>query len=94
MIRFIDLRGQIVDDGDLPEDERSTDFAFFDTITDTFQRIGGHQVWGDSAEFVECYERDPQGPTRPLDRFLSLMPEWVLPKASATKPTPSAREGL
>lgn len=77
MLRFIDLRGQVMNDDDLQVSDQWPLFAFFDTITDTFQRIGGDQVWSDRATFTACYESDPQGETRPLSRFIGLMPEWV-----------------
>jgi len=45
MIRFIDLSGQITEEG--------KEFAFYDTVTDRFIEIGGDQIWENFNEVVE-----------------------------------------
>lgn len=75
MIRFIDLRSQIY-----ISDYSSVVFAFFDTIVDRFIEFDGEQCWGSRQEFIDAYKADPKSKpsgSRPLHRFISLMPEWV-----------------
>jgi len=74
VIRFIDLGRQIGLD-----EEWSREFAFFDTITDTFITMDGEQVWDSWTEFKEAYAGTPWR-TRTswtLERFRSLCPAWV-----------------
>lgn len=47
MIRFIDLRGQILM-GDEPH------FAFYDTVRDRFMDFGGEQDWNSLDDFLEA----------------------------------------
>ena len=72
MIRFIDLGDQILED--------TRQFAWFDTITDTFETFNGSEAWDDWQEFEEDYKVEPQeniGDMRPLERYKSLFPkEW------------------
>lgn len=46
MIRFIYIGGQITED--------STDFAFYDTVTDRILDFAGTQVFGSIDELQEC----------------------------------------
>lgn len=78
MIRFIDLRGQVDDIEDYP-----VHFAYFDTVTSSFIRLNQSEEWNSRVEFAEDYRLqygdDPKlAPvSRPLARFVSLMPGWV-----------------
>jgi hypothetical protein len=85
VIRFIDLRGQILDEEDdagesLPIEKQQPDFAFFDTVTSHFIDFSGIQNFASRADFRDWYERsvhnDPES-SWTLDRFERLMPEWV-----------------
>lgn len=71
MIRFLNLKNQIT--------EGSTDFAFYDTISDTILCFGenAEQVFGSVQEFKFDFgdPTDHEGTTRPLTRFLSLIPD-------------------
>lgn len=60
MKRFIDLR------------EQSTNyrFAWFDTVTDTFEDHNG-QTWDTWSEFEEDYDGDD------LERYKNLCPDWA-----------------
>lgn len=62
MIRFIDLRGM----------STGYRFAFFDTVTDSFVKVGSDQVWRDRADLTESLGGDPRGP-----RLLGFLPEWA-----------------
>ncbi len=65
MIRFIDLGKQI---SDAPE------FAWWDTITDTFLSYGESYTWESWEAFVADFR---PGPMRPIARFQSLFPtDW------------------
>lgn len=70
MLRFIDLRGQITDIEECP-----VEFAFFDTVTDTFCEFGGSVTWKSRKEFLDRLfeEVDEQR----FNRFARLVPEWV-----------------
>lgn len=52
MIRFIDLGDQIYCD------EESQSFAFYDTVTSTFETFNSSQDWETVAEFMEDYTQD------------------------------------
>jgi len=52
MIRYIDVGDQIFLDGETKE------FAWFDTITDTFLTVVGIQVWETWNDFVDDYNFD------------------------------------
>ena len=78
MIRFIDLRDQIIDVEDYP-----VHFSFYDTTGGFFLTLcGQYQDWDSREDFLRDLENDdaPPGTSRWLperERFLSLMPEWV-----------------
>ncbi len=67
MIRFISIGNQIIDG--------QNEFAFYDTVTDTFKVFGGISTWSSLKEFTECYEGSE------IERFLNL-----IPKNWSTKP--------
>jgi len=60
MIRFIDIRNQ----------GTGNRFAFYDTVTDEFLKIGGEMAWVNLEEF-ECKD------SAMLARCLNICPEWV-----------------
>ncbi len=68
MIRFLNLKNQIC--------EGSNHFAFYDTISDTILSFGqeGQEVFSSVAEFQYAYGKEQEGTTRPLSRFISLIP--------------------
>lgn len=70
MIRFIDLRGQI-----LPGDN-SCHFAFFDTIPDQFINLDGYEDWTSWESFAENWENEKQD-KHSLERFKNLCADWV-----------------
>jgi len=61
MKRFVDLRGQ-----DIGEQ-----FAWWDTVIDTFESFGGEQTFDTWDEFVETYDGAE------LERYRDLCPSWV-----------------
>ena len=70
MIRFLNLKDQI--------DEGSNDFAFYDTVSNTILTFCGEQIFDSVDEFTICYNHDfvdGQSTTRPLSRFIDLIPE-------------------
>jgi hypothetical protein len=69
MIRFLNLKNQIC--------EGQNDFAFFDTVSGTICSFGeqGEQVFSSVGEFQYAYGKGQGGTTRPLARFLSLIPK-------------------
>ena len=69
MIRFLNLKDQIC--------EGSNDFAFYDTVSDTICSFGeqGEQVFSSVGEFKYAYGIEREGTTRPLSRFLGLIPD-------------------
>ena len=69
MIRFLNLKNQI--------DEGSTDFAFYDTISNTILGFGeqGTEVFDSIDSFKYEFGIEVKGTTRPLSRFLSLIPD-------------------
>jgi hypothetical protein len=69
MIRFLNLKNQIC--------EGQNDFAFFDTVSGTICSFGeqGEQVFSSVGEFQHAYGKEQGGTTRPLGRFLSLIPK-------------------
>lgn len=69
MIRFLNLKDQIC--------EGSNDFAFYDTVSDTICSFGsqGEQVFSSIENFKHEYGKEQEGTTRPLSRFLSLIPK-------------------
>lgn len=64
MIRFIDLRGQIVT---LSNDAH---FAFFDTVSDKFLEFSGFQEWDSIEDFTADYDGNDD-----IERFLKLIPD-------------------
>lgn len=70
MIRFLNLKDQIT--------KGSTDFAFYDTVSDTILCFGEtcEQVFGSVEEFKYDFgdPKEHEDTTRPLSRFLSLIP--------------------
>ena len=71
MKRFIDLRGQIIDD----EPPHYPMFAFYDTVVDEFERINGESTWSDRTSFFRDCRLD--GRERDLSRYSPLIPGWV-----------------
>ncbi len=74
MIRFINLKDQIL--------EGSPDFAFWDTVSDTFCCFGseGDQVFSSKESFIMQYGGEGEY-KRPLNRFLSLIPDNFFDKS-------------
>lgn len=66
MIRFVDLRRQV--------DGRR--FAFWDTVTDTFECYNTEQAWADWRDFEEDW-RAENSPFPDLERYRILCPPWV-----------------
>ena len=70
MIRFLDLKGQIHLGGE------TTEFAFYDTVSDTILSFYGEQVFSSLSGFTYHFEKDgPTTKTRRIERFLGLIPE-------------------
>ncbi|MDY3352315.1 hypothetical protein PG357_10020 [Riemerella anatipestifer] len=69
MIRFLDLKGQIIDD--------YPTFAFYDTIRDRIIEFSGKQVFDSIEEFELYYHDEFKNNTNnfPIERFLSLIPK-------------------
>lgn len=69
MIRFLNLKGQISDDG--------KDFAFYDTVSDNICFFGknNQEVFESLDEFKEQFNEQVSIYTRPIERFISLIPE-------------------
>lgn len=69
MIRFLNLKNQIC--------EGSNDFAFYDTVSDTICSFGEYddQVFSSIDGFKYQFGKKPDNPTRPLRRFLALIPK-------------------
>lgn len=78
MKRFIDLRGQVFADDDLPKNEQTPCFAFFDTIVDRFEMFDGAQTWVSFKDFTEDYRSDVGKLDAVYERLKGLTPEWVL----------------
>lgn len=82
MIRFIDLGDQIL--------EGQREFAWWDTISDTFEEFNTNQAWETWEEFeadyrydADLYDHPPLGDTRPLERYKGLFPKkWPPPFVS------------
>lgn len=69
MIRFLNLKNQICED--------SNDFAFYDTVTNTICSFGEQreQVFSSVENFKYNFGEEQKGDTRPLSRFLKLIPD-------------------
>lgn len=67
MIRFIDLGDQIL--------EGEPAFAWFDTITDTFENFDGTEMWHTWKDFVEDFQVGEPCETRPLESYYGLFPK-------------------
>ena len=65
MLRFIDLKNQIT-----PYEK---EFAWFDTVTDTFLELNGSQFWSSWNEFLEDLSEDIDW-LQDLERFKRLAP--------------------
>jgi hypothetical protein len=72
MIRFIDLGKQIAVDETDPEWPRQ--FAFYDTVSDSFIDLGNGYVW-DSWLDVLKYSHCDDAPL--LDRLWNISPDWT-----------------
>ena len=70
MIRFVDLR---------PADITCNRFAFWNTITDSFDRICDRYAWDTWADFLGDVEFDKkhQGTEYDVKRYRALAPAWV-----------------
>ena len=73
MIRFVDLGDQITCDG-------TKQFAWFDTITDTFESMNDYEVWENWEDFEIDFKTDREkwpglDSTRPLQRYKDLFPK-------------------
>lgn len=82
MMRFIDIGTQI-GPGDDVSDDWPRQFAFFDTITDTFITASGNQVWDcwDDLHSDLLEERKRTKHTQQVDEHIArlkrLCPDWV-----------------
>ena len=70
MIRFIDIGNQISND-------EHRDFAWFDTVTDSFFVYCGEQRWETWDEFESAHSHDGPNESRypPIERFKQLYPK-------------------
>ena len=93
MKRFLDLRGQIYLDDDLPTSEQTVVFAFYDTGTDRIESFDDDQVFESWSAFVASYNAAAMrgATTTPLERYRSLSPKWVFVGEAAILPTPNAK---
>ena len=68
MIRFLNLKNQIC--------RGENDFAFYDTVSDTICSFGeeGCQVFDSVDDFKYHFCKKEESTTRPLSRFLRLIP--------------------
>lgn len=71
MIRFVDLRAA---------DISGSNFAFFDTVTDSFLEVGGSQTWVNKNDFVLDIASFGIPPKWPKDatRYYDLLPDWTI----------------
>lgn len=72
MIRFVKIGDQI--------NEGQNDFAFFDTVTDSFIDFDGGQVFEDKSHFELFAKDDPR-----YERCIGLMPKASNSEFKATK---------
>ena len=66
--RFVDLR----------EAETGYRFAWFDTVTDEFERHSGSMAWSSFPEFAEDFEGED------LERYRGLTPKWAFEARAET----------
>lgn len=78
MKRFIDLRGQHIG-------ER---FAWWCTVSDTFESFKGEYAFNTWKDFVEVYEGEQ------LDRYRGLCPSWVFAQYDEDKEVEMIRQIL
>ena len=52
-------------------------FAFWDTIYDSFDTVGGHQAWDSWTDFVNDARADGMA-RNSIDRYASLAVNWVI----------------
>lgn len=70
MKRFIDIGRQLhLDETD---EENSTAFSFYCTITGRYERFSGSQTWESISEFIEDYQAEGGAE---LPRYLGLIPD-------------------
>lgn len=74
MIRFIDIGDQIC--------EGNNDFAFYDTITDSFLTLGDFQTFSNLEELNSFHASEPNKRKPKLDRLISLIPRTFFNKQS------------
>jgi hypothetical protein len=75
LIRFVDLGKQLGLDDEWPRQ-----FAFFDTISDTFMEINGSQVWDSWMSFHADAAQDTDVDEEMFKRMHRLTADWVIPK--------------
>lgn len=63
MIRFIKIGSQII--------EGENQFAFYDTVVDSFIEFGGNHVFDSIKDFTECFRSTNPGES--IDRFTRLI---------------------
>jgi hypothetical protein len=81
MMRFIDLGKQIAVDESDPDYPRQ--FAFYNTISDTFIVANGGSVFDSWDEFLEQAAEELS--IEAINRLRSLCPEWALASNSGTE---------
>lgn len=74
MIKFLNLKNQICDG--------SNNFAFYDTVSNTICSFGEQcqQVFGSLEGFKYEFGKETESTTRPLSRFLDLIPDGYFEK--------------
>lgn len=72
MIRFVDLGTQLSGN-----DEAERQFAFYDTVTDSFIRICGSSAWESWDEFDSAWKAAVGESKDELERYRGLCPGWV-----------------
>lgn len=78
MKRFIDLRGQVYNDDDLPIDQQTPCFAYFCTVVDKFETFGGCQTWSSFHDFTSDYLEHVGSLDEGYARLAGLTPAWAL----------------
>lgn len=71
-----------------PSDGADPLFAFFDTVTDRFEDLGGEQSWGSWLDFFDALAT--AGRRREAERFRALCPPWVGAPLDGHCPHPGA----